>query len=762
MSIKGEKIVSLVWLLGVIGILAGVTTLLIVGFNIWNLKNQNVRLTAQHESLQEINLMLQQNLFEARAEFVNILNLKPLSQQGKWELVLRHIINSNKKKAILPQELLNDLETAFSSLIFLKKEMLFWRKEFLSTSQKQKELFNKITTLISEIRYELAELKDQLQRDEIYILKNKGKDEFIKLYQNQSIIRLTTSLENLEKEIDTLLHLSYELKGTDDLSIFFNLKENPILSSLKKCELNINTLQKLLKKIKDEQSSIPSIKMLQKLLTKVKDEQSSIPFIFESLSNSLIGSDGFFEISRKLIELKNKKQDLSLRLEKSFQQLSVKKNILQQYAEAKFLEITNQTDTLFTKNFKFILFLSAIIGGLFLYITARISSAIHQEIRRRIEAESETEVVKTIINNLPMGVALVNSAQKIISFNPAATQMLGYTEDEVLNQSCRVVCPRKEGECPVFDLNERVINREVFLPKKDGSRLPVLKTIIPIHLKEEDMLLECFIDITEQIRAREEAKQLAQAKSEFLANMSHEIRTPLNGVTGMLNILLETELTPQQKEYAETAMRSGSHLLEIINNILDFSKLEAGRADLEKIPFNIRQLVEDVMEMFAERAEKKQLELACLIEARVPEMVIGDPGRIRQVLINLVGNAIKFTEKGGIYTLVKVKQEMNGDVNIYFEVEDTGIGIPPEAQKRLFQPFEQADASTTRRFGGTGLGLAICKQLVELMGGKIDLESTPGKGTKFFFTLPLRKGKPEKFIPRYDLKGLRVLIVDDN
>jgi CheY-like chemotaxis protein len=173
-------------------------------------------------------------------------------------------------------------------------------------------------------------------------------------------------------------------------------------------------------------------------------------------------------------------------------------------------------------------------------------------------------------------------------------------------------------------------------------------------------------------------------------------------------------------------------------------------------------MVEDVMEMFVERAEKKRVELACLIEAGVPEVVVGDPSRIRQILINLVGNAVKFTDKGGVYTYVRLKEELNGDVKLLFEVEDTGIGIPEEAREKIFRAFEQVDASTTRRFGGTGLGLAICKQLVELMGGEIGVESEVGKGTKFFFTILLRKGKPEKFTPRYDLHGLKVLIVDDN
>jgi PAS domain S-box-containing protein len=739
MSIKGEKIVSLVWLLGVIGVVAGVTTLLIVGFNIWNLKNKNMHLTGQHEKLQEINLLLQQNLSEARAEFMNILALKDLPQQRKWDVVLQHIISSNQKEQVLPQELLDDLEQTLSSLVSLKKETLTWQKEMESTSVKQHNIFQDINLLITDIRHNIYDVKQDIRQN---LISSSGSNNSIKFSKIDKLRNTIIILENLDKEIDALLHSSYELKDADSLSQFQNIRDNKLLPTLKRCLFNIKILQNTFKDINIEYFLIPDL--------------------FDSLFNNLTKQDGFITITQKLIKLQNQKHNLSLQIEKSFQKLSENKNILQQYSEAKFFGITSQANDLFTKNFKFILLLSAIIGGLFLFITSQIASAIQHEVKRRIEAESETEVVKTIINNLPMGVALVNSAQKIISFNLAATQMLGYTEDEVLGHSCRVVCPGKEGECPIFDLKEEVINKEVFLPQKNGSKLPVLKTVIPLSLKKENVLLECFIDITEQLRAREQAEQLAQAKSDFLANMSHEIRTPLNGVTGMLNILLDTELTPDQREYAETAMRSGNHLLEIINNILDFSKLEAGRVELERITFDIRQLVEDVMEMFVEPAEKKQLELACLVESNVPQMVIGDPGRIRQILINLIGNAVKFTEKGSVYVTIKVKDQLQEGFIIYFEVKDTGVGIQPDVQKRLFQPFEQADASTTRRFGGTGLGLAICKQLVELMGGEINLESTPGKGTKFFFTLPLRKGQQDTIRPRYDLKGLRVLVVDDN
>ena len=315
---------------------------------------------------------------------------------------------------------------------------------------------------------------------------------------------------------------------------------------------------------------------------------------------------------------------------------------------------------------------------------------------------------------------------------------------------------------------------ELVARHKTGMTFPAEVAISRINVGETVIIAAFVHDVTERKlteRNMEESRQAAEAssraKSEFLANMSHEIRTPLNGVIGMTDLALETELTQEQREYLQTVKLSADSLLSVINDILDFSKIEAGKVDLEEIRYDLRECLESTLKTLALRADEKGLELLCDINPAIPDTLLGDPGRVRQITTNLIGNAIKFTAEGEVSLHVAAQPAANGGEELHFTVADTGIGIAAEKLETIFESFSQADTSTTREYGGTGLGLTISKRLIELMGGRIWIESRLGKGSHFHFTVPLREAAALEKAPELDtayqvLAGKKVLVIDDN
>jgi PAS domain S-box-containing protein len=396
--------------------------------------------------------------------------------------------------------------------------------------------------------------------------------------------------------------------------------------------------------------------------------------------------------------------------------------------------------------------------------------------RKKGETErAEREALhRSLLENLTSGVVILDAeTHRIESVNPAAAAMFGAPEEKIVGRECHhFLCPAELGRCPVTDLGEVIDNSDRTLLRADGRRLPILKSAKRIVIGGREKLLECFVDISDRKRIEEAANELAakasaasKAKSEFLANMSHEIRTPMNGVIGMTGLLLESGLTEQQRRYAEIVRASGESLLGIIDDILDFSKIEAKKLNLEIREFDLSLLLYELAESMAARAHEKAIELLCEVDPEAPVLLRGDPGRLRQVLTNLVGNAIKFTQSGEVVVRVTAESLASQGLLLRFTVRDTGIGIPPDKIALLFDKFSQVDASTTRKYGGTGLGLAISKQLTEMMGGEIGVDSEPGKGSEFWFTVRLERQPDDtgvESLPPVNLRGVRVLIVDDN
>ncbi|HYA59265.1 MAG TPA: PAS domain S-box protein, partial [Burkholderiaceae bacterium] len=401
--------------------------------------------------------------------------------------------------------------------------------------------------------------------------------------------------------------------------------------------------------------------------------------------------------------------------------------------------------------------------------------------KRLEEAAKQQETwLRTILDHLGEGVYTLDARGRLSYMNAQAEQLLGWKSEELKGKPIHNIIHhhRPDGsllpaaECPIYlamhDKRVYRSNEEVFFCK-DGTRLPVKVSGAPLVLEgRHSGSVVLFSDVRNEtllqqrlVKAKEAAEQADRLKTDFLSTMSHEMRTPLNGVIGMTDLLLDTSLDTEQVEFVRIIKTSADTLVSTINDILDFSKIEAGRLELETTDFSLRQLVESTIDVLANRASEKKLTLASFVESSLPDHFVGDPLRIRQVLLNFLANAVKFSDEGQIVLSAQADQRDSVCATVRLSVRDDGIGISEQAMSRLFEPFSQADSSTTRKYGGTGLGLAICRRLVEAMGGKIGVESTPGHGSTFWASIPLNFGEPPPAGVTNPTQGRLAFVVGD-